>query len=92
MDAINRMVFNRNQLTARRERYADLKSNYDKTLKIEGYEFHDKKIPPEVLEKVKKRIRETMRRKRIRVMVISWIITLSIFSLIVFLFMKYVVY
>lgn len=77
---------------ARRERISDLKSMYHDSIKYEGYEFHEEHIPKEVVERVKTRIREKIIRKRRRSMIFSLAISISIFSIVIFLAVKYLKY
>jgi len=66
LDAINRMKYNRMQLTARRDRIRDLKNLYIKTYNNHAIHLKNDDLPKEKLEQIRKEIRTSLRRKRIR--------------------------
>jgi uncharacterized protein (DUF1786 family) len=78
LDAISRMANNRRLLLQRRERYSQIKSKYEVSLKHEGFHSRHDKIPKEKLDKIKNNIRSQILKERRRAFAVSASITLVI--------------
>ncbi len=90
MDAINRLMYNRRQLEARRERYNELRNHYEKSIRTEGFHFKNDNIPKEKLDAIKANIRHNIRRRKLIGTILSVTLTFLIASALIYLALKHI--
>jgi hypothetical protein len=66
LDMINRMKQNRALLRRRHDKSKKLRNMYLNSVHYKDHTFHEKKISPEVCEKIKLEIRKKLKRDRIK--------------------------
>ena len=90
-DMINRLKQNQNLVKSRRQKMSHLREVLSHSSPYKNNEFHEKKIPPEVMRKIKSDIRRKIKHDRQKAVILSistFILLCALVYIIVLLFLN----